>query len=111
MVIFKNSKNKKIAQKFLKYLVSPEIQARWANELGQIPVNKKAIGKIDFEKNKYMKILIKAIERAKKRPPVAEYPEVERIFTQEVGLFLKGKKDIDETLKNLQKRIEKLIRE
>ncbi len=111
MVIFKNSKNKEIAHKFLKYLLSPENQAKWADELGQIPVNKKAIEKINFEKHKYMEILIKAIERTKPRPPISEYPEVERIFYQEVGLFLKGEKDIDETAKNLQKRIEKVIRE
>jgi len=111
MVIFENSKNKEKAHKFFKYLLSPDVQAKWANELGQIPVNKKAIEKIDFNKNKYLKILIKAIEKAKPRPPIAEYPEVERIFAQEAGLFLKGEKDIDETLKNLQTRIEKIIRE
>jgi multiple sugar transport system substrate-binding protein len=108
MVIFKNSENKEIAQRFFKYFLSSEVQAKWANELGQIPVNKKAIEKIDFDKNRYLKILIKAVEKAKPRPPIAEYPEVERIFVQEVGLFLKGEKNIKETLENLQKRIEKL---
>ncbi len=110
MVIFKNTKNSEKAMKFLKYIISPEVQAKWANALGQIPVNKKAIDYIDFEKNKFMKILIEAIEKTKPRPQIAEYPEVERIYIQEVSIFLKGERDIEETIKNLQERILKVIK-
>ncbi|MEN3043763.1 MAG: extracellular solute-binding protein [Candidatus Hydrothermales bacterium] len=109
MVLFKNSKNKENAMKFLKYLISEEIQLKWAKTLGQIPVNKKVVSMIDLKENKIMETLIKAIESTKPRAPVAEYPEVERIYIQEISPFIKGEKEIEEVQKNLQDRIKKLL--
>ncbi|MEN3045773.1 MAG: extracellular solute-binding protein [Candidatus Hydrothermales bacterium] len=111
MVIFKNSKNKEKAMKFLKYIISEEAQLKWSNTLGQIPVNKKVVNKINLRENKIMETLIRAIESTKPRAPIAEYPEVERIYIQEVYPFIKGEKEIEEVQNNLQNRIKKLLEE
>jgi multiple sugar transport system substrate-binding protein len=109
MVIFRNSKNYKNAIKFLQYLTSKEVQTMWANELGEIPVNKMSMNEIDFGKHPYLKVFVEGIKEAVPRPPFPDYQGVENIVNPEIEAALTGKKEIKKALDDATMRVNKEI--
>ncbi len=107
MVIL-NKNKKDIAMKFLLYLVSPEVQAMWADRLFQIPVNTKSE---PYLKNKspIIRVFMEQMKYAVPRPPLPEYSEVEQIFNGEMALALSGKKTPEEALKDATKKVNREI--
>ena len=105
MVIPKAAKHKSEAVEFLKFLLSKEIQAMWANELGQIPVNTEAFDAIDTVRHPYLPVFIEQIKHAHPRPPVPNYGDIERIFNAEMEAALKGLKTPEEALRAATERV------
>ncbi len=104
-----NPKKKPLALKFLKYLLSPEVQAYWANELGQIPVNVKAFPMVDTLRHPYLPVLMKTALTAYSRPATPFYAKIEILANQEMELALSGKKSPEEVMRTIDRRIEKEI--
>lgn len=104
-----NPKKKEAALKFLKYLLSPEVQAFWANELGQIPVNVKAFPMVDTLKHPYLPVLMKTALTAYSRPAIPFYADIEILANQEMELALTGKKSPEEVMRTIDRRIEQEI--
>ncbi len=107
MVIL-NPKKKKEALSFLLYLVSPEVQAMWADRLFQIPVNKEA-EKYMKNKSPIIRTFIEQMRYAVPRPPLPNYSEIEEIFNGEMALALLGKKTPEQALKDATQRVNKEI--
>ena len=107
MVIL-NKNKKDIATKFLLYLVSPRVQAMWADKLFQIPVNARAE---TYMKNRspIIKVFMEQMKYAVPRPPLPEYSEVEQIFNGEMALALLGKKTPEEALRDATERVNRDI--
>ncbi len=107
MVILSKDK-KDIALKFLLYLVSPEVQAMWADRLFQIPVNKKAEM---YMKNKspIIKVFMEQMKYAVPRPPLPDYSEIEQIFNGEMALALLGKKTPEAAMRDATQRVNEEI--
>jgi ABC-type glycerol-3-phosphate transport system substrate-binding protein len=108
MVIFRREK-KFLALDFLRYLLSPEVQAKWANELGQIPVNKGAFPLVDTLKHPELKVFLKQMETAVPRPPIPTYSEIELIFNGEMEAALSGQKSPEEALKSAVSKVNREI--
>lgn len=104
-----NPEKKEPALKFLKYLLSPEVQAFWANELGQIPINVKAFPMVDTLRHPYLPVLIKTALTAYSRPATPFYAEIEILANQEMELALSGKKSPEEVMRTIDRRIEQEI--
>ncbi len=105
MVIPVGAKHKANAVKFLRYLLSAETQAYWANQLGQIPVNTQALPLIDTTKHPYLPVFIEQMKHARPRPPVPNYGDFERIFNPEMEAALKGLKTPAEALKTATEKV------
>ncbi len=110
MVIL-NPKKKTEALKFLKFLLSPEIQAFWANELGQVPVNRRAFARVDTLKHPFLPVIMRAMDTAIPRPPLANYGAIELAANAEMDLALQGKKSPAQALHDAVRRINELLRE
>lgn len=89
MAILKTCKDPELAYAFLKYLMSPQVHARWCNELGQIPVQTLAEPMVDFSKNPRLAVFMEQIRTAIPRPKIPRYgvleaqvmvPQIERAF-------------------------------
>jgi ABC-type glycerol-3-phosphate transport system substrate-binding protein len=106
MVILRETKYPRECYEFLKFFTSPEVQAEWCNALGQIPVNTKAIPKIDFSKNPEIKVFTEQMKTAIARPPVLDYDRLEEIMTAEIYAVLSKQKTPDKALNDAVKRIE-----
>ena len=109
MVIFRASRNKALALAFLKFLLSPENQARWANALGQIPVNLKAFDKVDTLQHPYLKVFMEQMRTAVPRPPIPNYSEIELIFNAEMEAALSGQKSPADALRDATRKANELL--
>ncbi|SHK21290.1 multiple sugar transport system substrate-binding protein [Anaerobranca californiensis DSM 14826] len=105
MVIFRNSRYPREAYQFLRFLTSVEMQAFWANELGQIPVNKGAFDLVDTEKNPYLEVLMEQAKYAIARPVLVNYARVEEIINAEMALALRGEKSPAQALRDAVREI------
>jgi ABC-type glycerol-3-phosphate transport system substrate-binding protein len=94
LVVFSTSEHPAEAAKFLMFIASKESQARWANELGQIPVNLLADDLIDFESHPYLEVFMEQMKYAKPRPQIGGYPEIENDVNPEMQAALDGKKPV-----------------
>jgi len=108
MVIFRKEK-KSLALDFLRYLLSSKVQAKWANDLGQIPVNKEAFSLVDTLKHPELKVFLKQMETAVARPPIPTYSEIELLFNGEMEAALSGQKTPEEALKSAVSRVNREI--
>ncbi len=89
MAILKTSRNPQLCYEFLRYLTSPEVHARWCNEMGQIPVNTDAERLVRFDENPNLKVFMEQIRTAVPRPKIPRYgvlegqimiPQIDRAF-------------------------------
>ena len=111
MVVFKKSKHQKQAVEFLNWLTSAEIQTRWANELGQLPVNTLSLEQVDTVNHPYLKTFAKQLKTAHPRPPVMNYGDIENAVNPEMELVLSGKKTPEEAMADACLKMEKVLTE
>lgn len=105
MVVFNTCKHPKEAFEFLKYLTSPEVQARWAKELKQVPVNLKAYDLVDTSADPYLAVFMEQMKTAVARPQVENYDMLEEIINPEMETALNGTKTVEEALNAAVERI------
>ena len=110
-VIFRSTKSPRLAMKFLRYLASAEVQSIWMEELGAIPINKKAHtmalqrGTIDTELLKFME----QAEYAESRPKIPGYDKIDRIITNEVETAFSGDRTPEEAMLKACETIENTV--
>ncbi|MGQ9809887.1 MAG: ABC transporter substrate-binding protein [bacterium] len=111
MVIFRTCKYPQQAAEFLMFLVSKGSQAKWANSLGQIPVNMLADELIDFDKHPFLRTFMEQMKYARARPQIGSYPEIENEVNPEMQAALDGRKSVKEALEQACRKIEKILAE
>lgn len=111
MVIFRGSKHKDLALDFLKFLVNRENQAKWGNELGQIPVNIEAFADIDTVKYPFLKVFMEQMKTAIPRPMIPDYQMVENTVNPEIEAALRGTKTVKEALKAIVAKVNRILEE
>jgi multiple sugar transport system substrate-binding protein len=109
LVIFSTSKHPREACERLKFVASRDAQVKWANELGQIPVNTAADPMIDFEKHPYLKLFMEQMDYARPRPPIGSYPEIENAVNPEMQAALDGKKTVREAMESACKEVDGIM--
>jgi ABC-type glycerol-3-phosphate transport system substrate-binding protein len=109
LVVFSTSKHPSEAVRFMTYLVSKESQARWANQLGQIPVNTQADQLIDFATHPYLKIFMEQMKYARPRPQTGSYPEIENAVNPEMQAALDGKKSVKAAMESASRLVDRIL--
>ncbi len=111
LVVFSTSRYPREACEFLIFIASKESQVKWANTLGQVPVNMLADDLIDFGKHPYLKTFMEQMKYAKPRPPIASYPEIENEVNPEMQAALDGKKSVSEAMESACKKVNAILAE
>ena len=93
------------------FIASREAQAKWANVLGQIPVNLGSDDMVDHAKHPYLKIFMEQMDYAKARPPVGSYPEIENATNPEMQAALDGKKTVRAAMEAACEKITQILAE
>ena len=109
MVVFRSSKRADLALDFLRWFTSKQTQARWARDLGQIPVNREA-----FEEAAAAAAgtpLGVFLEQLRTARPLAQVPKMDQIEDRVVNpaleLGLKGQSTPGELLMNASTAIDR----
>jgi multiple sugar transport system substrate-binding protein len=109
MVVFATSEHPQEACKFLMFIASKESQAKWANALGQIPVNTHADGMVDFGPHPYLRVFMEQMKYAKPRPQIGSYPEIENDVNPEMQAALDGKKSVVEAMEAACEKVNTIL--
>ena len=91
LVMFRNSGNKPLAWKFMEFLSTPEMQARWYEISGDLPANRKAWNAASLAGNKKLSPFRKELETAKAPPQIPEWESVAAAIDDAVEEALYGK--------------------
>jgi multiple sugar transport system substrate-binding protein len=111
LVVFSTSKHPREACKLLAFMASKDVQARWANQLGQIPVNTLADAAVDFSQHPYLKVFMEQMKYAKPRPQTGSYPDIENAVNPEMQAALDGKKPVKAAMESASKLIDEILAE
>jgi ABC-type glycerol-3-phosphate transport system substrate-binding protein len=111
LVVFSTSEHPAEACRFMMFVASKESQAKWANVLGQIPVNVLSDDLVDHTKHPYLKVFMEQMKYARARPPVGSYPEIENDTNPEMQAALDGKKTVRAAMESACEKISKIIEE
>jgi ABC-type glycerol-3-phosphate transport system substrate-binding protein len=111
LVVFATSKHPREAARLMMFLVSPEAQARWANDLGQIPVNVKADALVDLTKHPYLRTFMDEMKHARPRPQTGSYPDIENAVNPEMQAALDGKKSVKAAMESAAALVDAILAE
>ncbi len=110
-VILRSSENRDLAYEALEYFTSDEIQRRWAEAVGNIPVRLSAWEDLDLSKYPYNKTFMTQLRLTKRRPQIPLLGTVEGdVINPAFNLFLSGEETTAEVMaENVQERIQSRV--
>jgi multiple sugar transport system substrate-binding protein len=101
LVVFRTSKNPEAALEFLRYFASEQIQVKWCEALGQIPVNLKAFEKINTHNRPHLAVFMEQMKSARPRPKIPRMDVLEeKVFNPALQLAMQGDKSVQSALKD-----------
>ncbi|MBI4853805.1 MAG: extracellular solute-binding protein [Acidobacteria bacterium] len=101
LVIFKTCKDPEAALEFLRYFSSEEVQIRWSESLGQIPVNIRAFDKIDLSQRPQLATFMQQLKTARPSPKIPRMDVVEeKVVGPALQLAMQGDKSVEQALKD-----------
>ncbi len=110
LVIFKLSKNKEAAWKFIEFLSRPEIQTEWYKITADLPAVRKAWEDKIFIENPILNVFKQQLEDAKSPPNIPEWEEIAEVLHQKIEEIVVGGKDIDLALKEAEEKIKNILK-
>lgn len=108
-VIFKKSRNKDIAWKFIEFMSRSENQIEWYKITKDLPSVKTAWQDEYFNDNPIMKVFLKQLEDARSSPNIPEWEQIAYFIAQKMELIIREKYSIEETLKQLDIEINNIL--
>ncbi|MEW6733022.1 MAG: extracellular solute-binding protein [Acidobacteriota bacterium] len=108
MVVFRTCKYPEIALEFLRYFASEQVQVRWCETLGQIPVNLRAFEKINTTNRPYLAVFMEQMRTARPRPKIPRMDVLEdKVMNPALQLAMQGDKSVAASLKDAVEQINK----
>jgi ABC-type glycerol-3-phosphate transport system substrate-binding protein len=105
----KNSANKDISIKLLKYLMDPEVQ-KATIEAGGVPCRYSCLTDPEvLKENPPFEAVFEALENGVYRPVMEEWPDFYKILGSEMGKIISGAKTVDEGLQDAQTQLDELL--
>jgi len=99
LIMFKSSKHKKEAAKFLEFIYQDKYRLAFNKAFGMLPV-RKSVGDMSYFQTPYYKVYIEQLARAKAYPLIKEWPKCNDILWNKIGAAILGiktaKKALDE---------------
>lgn len=110
VVIFKDSKNKQAAWKFVQFMLSPQAQLMMA-PTGQIPVIKAALEDPYIKGHPYFGLYLEQLKTARARTVTPVYPKMEEIMQGATQDIFAGKKGVQAALDEAAAKIDELLKQ
>lgn len=110
LVIFKQSKNKEAAWKFVEFMSQAESQLEWFKVSGSLPSNRHSWEDSYFNNMPMLKVFPVQLEDAKAPVNIPQWPQIEVAIQQRVQEACYGTKTPAEAAKALAKDIQRILR-
>ncbi len=108
IVLFKNSKHKKAAVKFMDFMFTTEQRAAFSSGEGFLPVLKSVSKLPEFAQNDAVKTFVNLLPQARFAPTIAGWSEVADITSNAVQAIYGGA-DAQSTLAKAEKRVNRVL--
>ena len=115
LAIFKQSKYPEAAWEFIKYIISPEVQAKWAMESGYLPIRRAVLDVPEFQdylkKNPNFKVFVDQMELAQAERPI-DYGGIQimRHIAEAIEKATIGKMDARQALNESAEQSNEILR-
>lgn len=103
-----SQQHKQESWEFVKFMTSEFAQKEMA-KAGQIPVNMQAIEDEEIRKIEYFAPFLEQLKTAKARPPIPEWPQIDRILSDTMSSIFMTDRDIQAELDAAAKSIDALL--
>ena len=107
-IMFKNSPNKDEAWKFLDYLYSPALRARFTQDEGFLPVTKEEAASEHYVNDAELKVFVELLPLARFTPPIAGWEIVAQRTTEALQKIYLGS-EAEATLKAVAEEINRIL--
>ena len=109
-----NEEVQKAGWEFIKYMVSTDVSAAWANGTGYLPVRKSSMESEAFKNtlknDKNLQIILDNVKYCSLFPFYPEYAETMEIISEEIqNCILEEQHDPEESVQNISSRVEELF--
>lgn len=102
MVVFKNTKNRDTAWKFLQWLSEPKVQAKWYTTVKALPAVQSAWQESELTSDKQLTIFGEQLKDAKTPPPFPTWEQVAKVIDGELEKIALGRSTPEEAAKAIQ---------
>ncbi|MEV6860014.1 extracellular solute-binding protein [Streptosporangium subroseum] len=106
MVVFKSSKNREAAWKFLQWLTDAKVQATWYAKVSALPSVEAAWQDPALTADERVKVFGEQLKEAKAVPAVPTWEQVAKVMETEIEKLALGKQTAEETAKAIQTQAE-----
>lgn len=104
LVVFKNSPNRAAAWKFVQYLTTPSVQAKWFSTVGDLPAVQAAwnIGSLASDKN--LSVFHSQLSSANAPPSLPKWDEVTTTINNDMQTVMLGKSTPQQAAADMQQK-------
>ncbi len=108
IAVFQQSKNKKAATEFVRFMLSPEAQLA-LSKAGQVPV-RPDVTDAAVKEMPYYQLFLEQLKTSKARLPHANWSKIESILTDAGQIILRGEKTPQQALDDAAAKIDPLLK-
>jgi len=110
LVIFRPSKVKEAAWRFIEFLSRPEVQVRWYKTLSDLPAVKSAWQDSSLARDPMFEVFYHQLSATRPTPKVPEWEQIAGRLNHWMEASAYGKKTVDEAVRGLSADIERIMR-
>jgi multiple sugar transport system substrate-binding protein len=104
--VFKSTKNRDAAWKFVEWMSKPETQAKWFEVSSDLPANQAAWQQPALAEDPNVAIFGKQLENAKSPPPFPKWEEIGTALNNELDSVLRSKDTGAQAADQLEKTVD-----
>lgn len=109
LMMNKDSKNKTLSWKFIEFMISKDINTKYCETLGYIPIRKSAADSAYVKNSKALTLAIEAMKYAHGNPNVASWVQIRDQLDKSLERALYGKQSPTDALKEAAAQVGKLV--
>ncbi|AKI97790.1 sugar ABC transporter substrate-binding protein [Kosmotoga pacifica] len=109
-VIFKTSKNKDLAWKFIEFMSRPDVQFKWYQILKSLPAVKEVWEYPELKDDPFTSVFGEQLKDARATPNIPEWEKIESIVERKLEERVLGKITTEKAVEDMVKEISKILK-
>ncbi|MBC2100466.1 sugar ABC transporter substrate-binding protein [Listeria booriae] len=111
LTIFKHSKNKGDAGKFLQYMSKPETQLKWMKLTNSLPTGKEAWNDPTLKDDQFYKVFGEQMNNAEPMPLIPEFEEIAQSYLKNFEQIYRGGADVQDQMNTFNDEVKTILKQ